>query len=634
MKLKDRIKDVDFKNIKVKEIDLKNINIKSFRKMNYKAVCIALTAAFIVGIPLAMFDAKKGRDKKASIEKLIDEDKVQAIIDNNKRLGPGEFILPQWSIQRAKNEFANGDADRGRELLEIASKSEAIDSEQAREIVLAYFLNGDTYKSIELGEKYIEKFNNDIVLHKTMIMVYLYNGAKGRAENIINELSDSVSISVGQLDSGADFKNLSHEEISLKYAELAEMNYLVDDRQASLEYLEKAWGYNSDNYKIYDLLSKMATDNLADTLKSISYREEIVKERSDKDNYTIYDENMYKLWIAKIYTMSDSTAVEAEYLIDEYGKGRENSVNIRRMKSSAYLLNGKVEEAMKIIDQLKLEYPEDFSVHYTASILYYLTEAYDKALEEALLSSSLNPEYEDTYSVLLPNIYKALGEEGEIESYFALSIAKNPISVSNLNLIANYYYRNGDFDKAIQYYNIAMVLNPNNAEVKYKAALAMVGNAEKLSLESAEKEEEIKGYYERALELAQNSIELTKDNPVAKYYRMASIVEMQLGEVKEAYNYIRKAYSLDEDDIYTLNNAGIFHIIMNNSMNEKENDDRVQRGWYNLYKAYEGLNGDYEQEVIDVVSKNYEIAKDFREKFRKADDDAVMELPKGFKLLY
>lgn len=626
--------------IKFEKVRVGNRYVNKIKGINYKVAAIGAGAIMLLSLPVILMSGNKVEEKEKPVVEIA-EGELDAIIQAGDILESTRNICsPNWMIENAKIAFANNDIDEGEKLLGNARKFAFLDSKDANEIILTYFFNGYSLESIEFGEEFIQKFKDDITMHKTMIMVYLYNGVKAEATKIISELNERVSLNLKLLEPTEEYRGLTDEQISMKFADLAEMYYLIGDKKETMINMERAWEHNKDNYKIYDLLSKMGQDDMTGTLKEISYRDETASEQFKNGKIASYNEKMFKLWIAKIYSMYSNTAQQGEFILEGLEEEFGQLVNYRRLKISTLFLTGKVEEAVKIMDELMKEKPDDFTVRYTAATIYYLTENFDKALEEALITQKFNPNYEDTYAILLPNIYNGLGEEEKVEKLFRQSLEKNPVSVSNINAIAEYYFNNGNYEKSIYYYDIAKALSPYNSEIRYKAAWTNIGLARSFESEYIGKEmpeevaNQVQAFYRDALRSVQRSIELTKEEPIAKYYRMVSILYMNLGESKLAYKYIREAYSLDEDDILTLNNAGVFHILMNDAIDEKENDDRIQRGYYNLFKANEGLTGDYNEEVIEIITKNYEIAKEFKNKFREADDNAVLELPTGFRLLY
>ncbi len=646
MKFKEMKMKFEETRIKLKEtrIKLKDTRIKL---KDTKMAIVGLGAALCLTIPLVIsnnnnkdnnsidLNTKQGiLQQKESIENIIDEKNIK---ENAK-----EFLSPVWNLEMGKMAYENNDKDSGNKYLTKILDGVYIESQVANEIVLTYFFNGEYYRSLEVGEKLLDKYQDDIQLHKTMIMVYLYNGVNQKAIDLINKLGISVNYNLSLLNPVGEYQTLSPTEKSDKLAELAEMYYLIGEEDKAIETLEKAWKYDYDNYKIYDVLSRMATDNRDNTLKVISSRQVSVQKEQETHKDLVYNENMYKMWLAKIYSLSSKSAEDAIYLIGKLEEQYKDSINLKRIKATTLLLIGETEKAMEEIDKVVKENEDDFTVHYTASIMHYITKNYDEALNEAQKTLELNKDYEDVYGVLLPKIYTEMGEVEDIEKYFKKSIEKNPISVSNIIFIGSYYYKSGENEKAIYYYDLAKAISPKNSELRYKMASAYISMAENLNYEilnndlATEKEKKmVAEYYSNALKSVYKSIELTENEPVAKYYRMASILFMKLGDTEKAYSYIKKAYNLDEDDILTLNNAGVFHILMNDqTFEEDENGDRIQKGLYNLMKAYKGINDDYDVKVIEMITKNYKIAEEFSEKFKNADDNAVIQLPKGFELLY
>lgn len=222
-----------------------------FKEM--KMVILGVGAVLCIAIPVAMSNSNKSNDVNSmnlNTEQgiLLHKENIESIIDEkNIKENAKEFLSPVWNLEMGKIAYKKNDKDEGNKYLIKALAGEYIESDVANEVVLTYFFYGEYCKSLEVGEKLLDKYEDDIPLHKTMIMVYLYNGVKDKAINIINKLGISVDYNLSLLNPVGEYKTLSPREKSLKLAELSEMYYLMGQEDNAIETLEKAWNYDYDN---------------------------------------------------------------------------------------------------------------------------------------------------------------------------------------------------------------------------------------------------------------------------------------------------------------------------------------------------------------------------------------------------
>ena len=120
---------------------------------------------------------------------------------------------------------------------------------------------------------------------------------------------------------------------------------------------------------------------------------------------------------------------------------------------------------------------------------------------------------------------------------------------------------------------------------------------------------------DEAIELLKKSISLS--DKVTKYHRALGTVYLNKEKNEEALKEIRNAYTLDKNDILTLNNAGCYYIAI---------DGDVDRAMVNLKAAYEGINDKTSVENKETITQNYNRVKNLSDVYNKRNG-ATLTVP-------
>ena len=570
-------------------------------KNKYKEICdkypefssvttitLVILFAFIVTLICKTITGTTSEDQ-VSIATNVAEDKYyqadyEGAIKEYKKLQEDK----KWPIYIAKEAevySVSGDIERSNELLEEATniRNELIegnttekydDAELGNLIAFTYLMNGNNEKALEYGEYFKTANPDDKKLQKTMFTIYMVNNKIDKAKNIVD-----------------DYK--VNKKSSYDLAVLARMNMLIDDWDIGFDYLKKAWKLNKDEIKVFDVIAQITAYNKDEVIMKLN-------ELAKKDP----DEVCYKVWLTKYYSMFEETTSEAEKLLDEL-KGKDvGTVVFNTVIAKVYQHDGKKEEAEKLLK--KIINDESFIGYHTAAWYYYDMGQYDKAFELCKKSINENKDYPDNYGFLIPEILNKK-EEGKVaEGYFRTALYKEPFNYNIMLNIADYYYQTvSDLDTAYYYYNMASLIKPKDAEIKYNKALIDLTN---------EKTDE-------AIKLLKECIEL--DNENTKYHRTLGTVYLNEGKEEDAINEIRLAYAADKSDILTLNNAGCYYITI---------EQNIERGLTNLKAAYDGITDTTDPEEAKNISDNYQKAKDLYNAYNKRDG-ATITIPE-FILFY
>ena len=226
---------------------------------------------------------------------------------------------PIWNAKIAEIYSVKGDFVKSNEILQkvyetrnkiIDTKKEEMDTladkdrELTNYIVFTALMNGEEKKALEYGEVFLQNYPNDKNLLKTMFTVYMANGNKAKAKEIVDIYP-------------------RNDETASDLAILARMNMLIDDFDKGFSLLKDAWYKDKNEVKIFDVIAQIADYDQTDILDKISKLEK--KEPN---------ELVYKMWTAKIYSMSKDSAKKASELVDKLENEDVGTVNLMLIKSS------------------------------------------------------------------------------------------------------------------------------------------------------------------------------------------------------------------------------------------------------------------------------------------------------------
>ena len=498
---------------------------------------------------------------------------------------------PIWNVKIAEIYSVKGDFVKSNEIIQkvyetrnkiIDTKKEKIDKLEVKDreltnyIVFTTLMNGEDKKALEYGEIFLQDYPNDKNLLKTMFTVYMVNGNKDKAKEIVDNYPRS-------------------DETASDLAILARMNMLVDDFDEGFTLLKDAWYKDKNEVKIFDVIAQIADYNKTDILDKISKLEK--KEPN---------ELAYKMWKAKIYSMSKDSAEKAGELVDKLENEDVGNINLMLIKSNMYQNMGEIEKSKEVLDEIIKNDPNSFIGYHAAAWQAYNNEKYDEAFKNCEKSIVMNKDYPDNYGFLIPEIMAKQKKAEEVEPYFRTALYKEPFNYNIIIKIAEYYGNTvQDTTKALYYYDLASKIKPNDAEIYYNMALIKINN---------QREDE-------AIELLKKSISIS--DKVPKYHRALGTVYLNKEKNEEALKEIRNAYTIDKNDILTLNNAGCYYISI---------DGDVDRGMVNLKAAYDGINEKTSAEDKDTITENYNRVKNLSDAYNKRNG-ATLTVP-DLKLFY
>ena len=446
---------------------------------------------------------------------------------------------PIWTVKAAEVYSVKGDIAQSDNLLrEAAVKRDSVmlengdkyieqDKELINNLVFNFYINNELEQAESLGEYYLTTYSTYKPLLKTMFAVYLANGNNESAKEI------AISYPVDK-------------ESAYDLAILGKMQIMLDNYKDGLENLKKSYNLDKNEIKSFDVIMEACEFDKSKLLDEIN--------KLSKENPK---EEAYKAWLDEINLLDESNINSKEAII--------NNISVDNLDEDSYVYN------------------------YIEAWNYYNKGEYDKALEACNAAIVANPEYINTFGILIPKILIATENSDKIEGYFRTAVYNEPFNYNLITSIGKIYEEDlENYNKAKETYNFALLLNKNEDAIYYNLAFI------DLAMENIDE----------AIKDLKKAISIDKNN--YKYYRTLGTVYFNNKDYDEAIESIRKAYSLNEKDVLSLNNAACYYIMI-----EKD----VWRGYSNIESAYKDMPSDLDEELKDLITKNYEAIKKLYDKY-------------------
>ncbi len=458
---------------------------------------------------------------------------------------------PIWTVKAAEVYSIKGDIAQSDNLLrEAAVKRDSVmlengdkyieqDKELINKLVFNFYINNELEQAESLGEYYLTTYSTYKPLLKTMFAVYLANGNNGSAKEIV------ASYPVDN-------------ESAYDLAVLAKMQIMLDNYKDGLYNLKKSYNLNKNEIKLFDVIMETYEFDKSKLVNEIN--------KLSKENPK---EEVYQAWLEEINLLDESNINLTEDIINEFN----NNINVDNLDEDSYVYN------------------------YVEAWNYYNKGEYDKALEACNAAIVANPEYTNIVGILIPKILIATENSDKIEGYFRTAVYNEPFNYNLIARIGKIYEEDlGNYNKAKDTYNFALLLNKNEDIIYYNLAFI------DLAMENIDE----------AIKDLKKAISIDKNN--YKYYRTLGTVYFNNKDYDEAIESIRTAYSLNENDVLSLNNAACYYIMV-----EKD----VWRGYSNIESAYKDMPNDVDEELKDLITKNYEAIKKVYDKYVNDESTAI-----------
>ena len=470
---------------------------------------------------------------------------------NEYMLMQNDDVWPIWTVKAAEVYSVKGDiaqADnllreaivkRDKVMLENEDKYIDQDKELINQVVFTFYINNELDQAESLGEYYLTTYSTYKPLLKTMFAVYLANGDTQSAKEIVD---------LYPVD----------EESAYDLAVLAKMQIMLGNYEDGLDNLKKSYNLDKNEIKSFDVIMETCEFDRSKLLNEINK----LSEENPK-------EEAYQVWLEGINALDESNMDLTESIIDEIN----NNIDVDNLDKDSYVYN------------------------YVEAWNYYNKGQYDKALEACNTAIVANPEYENTFGILIPKILIATENSDKVEGYFRTAIYNEPFNYNLITSIGKIYENDlQNYDKAKETFNFVLSLNKDEDALYYNLAFV------DLAMENTDE----------AIKDLKKAISINKNN--YKYYRTLGTVYFNNKDYDEAIESIRKAYSLNENDVLSLNNAACYYVMV---------DKDIWRGYSNIESAYNDMPSDLDQGLKDLITRNYEAIKKVYDKYVNDESTAI-----------
>lgn len=560
---------------------IKNNKMHTMWIGKFLIVIIVLSSTLIIKNYIARIIVPKYVITDNKAEDHFYEGDYAGAISQYKRILGNDNGAPKWDVDISEVYSVKGELENSRQFLQVAKdkvkKNKIVDGDLLNHLVFTEFMNKDYKIALEDGTEALIVAPSNKNLLKTMFTVYMANNQIDKAKALI--LSYNVNT-----------------KSAYDTAEYARMLMIVNEWDQGLSELKLAFNIDKDDFKVYDILAQISVYNKDMILEKVSNL--LVK---DPTNLA------YKMWLAKIYSLSNDTSDQAIKMLDSIRTEKTGNVVIKLIEASTLQNLKQNDKADAIITQVIKDNNKDYRVLHAAGWFYLNKGDVAKAMEFCKESIMLNKEYPDNYGFLMPEILKAQNKSLEGEPYFRTALFREPYNYNIMINIANYYwYTTKNSEKALEYFKFAEIIKPQEAVIKYSMALIYLTD---------KKEKE-------AINLLKECIKI--DEMVPNYHRTLGTIYMTEGNAAEGIKEIRYAYYADKNDISTLNNAGCYYITV---------DMDQDRAYTNFKAAMQGLNPNTDKYTADTIKENYDKLKVIMDKYKNSKGNETIEIP-NFVLFY
>jgi predicted TPR repeat methyltransferase len=183
------------------------------------------------------------------------------------------------------------------------------------------------------------------------------------------------------------------------------------------------------------------------------------------NNLRATEQNPGNLMTQSIETNSLSALEEAIQHYEAVLKAQPNFSDALVNYAAALLMQNKKEEAVKIFYRALEADPDHYEAHYNLGCALLEQQELKIALEHFLKAISKKPTVEAYYNIGL--IYSYQDRHGEALAYLKKAIAIDPLYFAAYNNLATVYLKLDDLPNAIENFEAALRIQPQNEEIAY-----------------------------------------------------------------------------------------------------------------------------------------------------------------------
>ncbi len=363
--------------------------------------------------------------------------------------------------------------------------------------------------------------------------------------------------------SSISIDGIEDTESLLSYANLS---IIFNNIGRSVSALDKALSKEIDNINVLSIIDMMASYDFEELRRIL---DSLIESQPDNERL-----NLIRARVLRGYLLEDGKSVED---IDKVIKKNLDKNLPKIIKLDILSYTSRDDDITRLVNELKSIENKTFDIYYALASHSLDTGNFNDALNYIKQSLHLNESFGYSYNVLL-NILSSQGKSTNV-NYFYLKTKSLDLLNTNIDKEFSEVYLDAfsDISKAIDILEFANKISVFESDLKYEIANIYIDQRK----------------YSDAKQKLYEAIDL---NERAIYFRTLGVLLIELGEAEDGISNIRKAYSMDPEDILNLNNAAAYYVNV-----EKD----IQRAFSNAKAAYEGLDGTYSEYEIFIIRGNY-----------------------------
>lgn len=360
-----------------------------------------------------------------------------------------------------------------------------------------------------------------------------------------------------------DLSSMEDVKSILSYAKLSILFKRLDNAIIALEKALEKDINNIYTLSIIDMLSAYDIDEVNVLLNKFIEEKtnneilKLIRARSNQNNLSMTKENV-----------EDVFDVMKKY---------PNETLPKIVKLNILTTASRFDEASRIANELNGLQNKTFDIYYALAKFSLDMNNYNDAMNYVKQSIALNSEFGENYDILINML---LNQNKSLNiNYFYLKMKLLDLINTNIDnrFVTKYTENFNDIEKAINILESSSRLSIYESDLRYKLGKIYVDQR---------KDNDAREEFISAIKLNEKSI----------YYRALGVLLIRMGETEEGIENIRKAYSLDSEDILNLNNAAAYYANI-----EKD----VPRAFSNMKASYENLNDSYSDYEALIIRENY-----------------------------
>lgn len=377
------------------------------------------------------------------------------------------------------------------------------------------------------------------------------------------------------------YKALSIESNNVEIlSQLADLYFLLGNEERAKQYIDKTLEVNPQHLDCLKLLMKLdIKNNELNSAKELAQK--IMEISNSSENVIDYIKVLHKL--------GDFDAIK------EYNESHEDlDDDVACEIASAYAEKKMLLEAIQILEKVMIKGCEASNVLTLAGTLYYNTSQLAKAVT---IFKLLEDREENDVCYYYLGLF-SLDEDRFMDAinYFQKALVLKPNNAQYAFDLANAYYLNGWIDEAVKFFNEAIIREPENKEFLYALAYLYYRNSD----------------YEKTRNIISKIIKIDENYLPAKILR--ALIKLETKDILGARFELEELVDLDSKDDFALFSLAKIYLELGLYEKAKAYMERA------LELRYDSL--EYMCEYINIVIQegNYDLAQKLVDKVKEISE--------------